>query len=178
MGTFRGRGRAIAPKRQMFWSEGPRTFNPSIQSVGSASKFAWNLGQSSGGGITIVRIRGAVDVWLEVATTVGDAFGDVAFGIGVVSGDAFAAGAASMPGPLSDPDWDWMWVHYLGAVVSLTTVESALEGLAATRIEIDTKAMRKLKPNQTVFGVLETEDETGAVTLSFSAFTRMLSKLG
>ncbi len=129
--------------------------------------------------MTVVRIRGAVSIWLEAVTTIGDAFGDVALGIGIVSADAFAIGQSAMPSPLSDPDWDWMWIQYLGAMIGRSTTEAELTGpLGEVRVEIDTKAMRKVHPNETVFGVIETEDETGAVTLSFSAMTRMLSKLG
>ena len=167
------------PKRSLIWSEGPRTFNPAEQTIGAAIKSVWNLGQSSAGGLTLVRIRGSISLWLEVVTTVGDAFGDVGVGIGIVSDDAFAIGATAMPGPLSDPGWDWMFVEYLSAMVGRSVSESELVGpLGEVRVPIDTKAMRKVKPNQTVFGMVETEDEIGAVTLVYSAMTRMLSKLG
>jgi len=177
MARSRGRFPVRGPRRQVVWSEGPRTFNPALQSNTSAGKTPWNLGQASGGGVTIIRIRGVFTAWLEVVTAIGDNFGDVAIGIGIVSADAFAVGQSAMPGPLTDPEWDWMYISYFGPLVGSTVTEE-FKGLAAVRHEIDTKAMRKINPNETVFGMMETEDETGAVTLTFGAMTRMLSKLG
>ena len=179
MAHSRGRGpvRGPGPKRLMIWSEGPRTSSPAIQSIIASGKTLWNLGQTSGGGVTVVRIRGAFRAWLEVVGSINDAFGDVAIGIGIVSGDAFSVGQSAMPGPLSDPQWDWMYVQYFGAVVGSTVTEE-FKGLAAIETVIDSKSMRKVQPNETIFGVVETEGEVGVVTLSFSAMTRMLSKLG
>ena len=175
MAHLRGRSLVRGPRRSSIWSEGPR--NTTIQSHSVAGKIIWNLGQTAVGGVTIVRIRGAVSGWLEVVTTIGDGFSEVAFGIGIVSQDAFAIGGTAMPGPISDPGWDWMWIGYLGAVIGLNTTERN-DGIDAFRLEIDTKAMRKMQPNQTIFGILETESEIGAATLSFGAMTRMLAKLG
>ena len=164
-----------APRRSVLWSEGPR--NTSIQALTAVGASAWNLGQSSGGGVTIMRIRGTFTAWLDLVTAIGDGFINVAAGIGIVSGDAFAAGAGSMPSPLSDPDWDWLWINYFGAVVGSTVTEE-FKGLAAVRAVVDTKAMRKIAPNETVFGMTEVDTEVGTSSLSYSVMTRMLFKLG
>ena len=43
---------------------------------------------------------------------------------------------------------------------------------------IDSKSMRKIKPNESVVGMLEVADEDGTVVVQASLATRMLSKLG
>jgi len=172
------RGRFLArsgPKRSMLWSEGPRITQK--QTATALGKVVWNLGQTSGGGVTIVRIRGGFDIWLEAAVSVGDGYNPVAVGIGIVSSDAFAIGATAMPGPLSDPEWDWMWVGYIGGLVGESTTE-VFQGMGFHRFDIDTKAMRKIHPNEVVFGMLELGTEQGAATVTFAAMTRLLSKLG
>ena len=175
MAHSRGQRLVRSPRRSMLWSEGPRVV--AVSSFSAAGKTAWNIGQNSGGGVTIVRIRGGFTAWLELVTALGDGFSSVAAGIGIVSADAFAVGSTAMPGPLSDPEWDWMWINYFGAMVGSTVTEE-FKGLAAVRQVIDTKAMRKVQPNEVVFGMVESEVEIGAATVTFAAATRMLVKLG
>ena len=73
----------------------------------------------------------------------GDGFTNVALGIGIVSADAFAVGSTAMPGPITDPGWDWMYVNYFGAITGATTTE-VFEGNAFRNLVVDTKAMRKI----------------------------------
>ena len=175
MAHSRQRFSARSSKRSMLWSQGPGS--SAIQSSTATGKQVWSLGQTSGGGVTLVRIRGEISMWLEVVTAIGDGFAPIGVGIGIVSSDAFGIGPTAMPGPLSDPDWDWMWVGYVGALIGESTTET-FQGIGAKRIEIDTKAMRKISPNEMVFGMYETLIEMGTATVSFSVVTRMLFKLG
>ena len=175
MAHSRGRFPARGPKRSMVWSEGPTS--TAVQSITAASKVIWSLGQTASGGITVVRIRGGFSCWLQVVGALGDGFTNVAVGIGIVSADAFAVGQSAMPGPITDPEWDWMYVNYFGAITGASTTE-VFEGNAFRNLVVDTKAMRKIQSNQTIFAMVETEVLIGAATLTFSGRTRILSKLG
>ena len=129
--------------------------------------------------LTLVRIRGNLTFWLEVVGSIGDGFTRVYAGIGVANSEAFTAGSASLPGPLSDPEWGgWMWYEALGPIIGLSVTEADNTGpLSQVRVPIDTKAMRKLEANQTIFGMVQTATEVGVATLNFQMSTRMFSLL-
>ena len=69
---------------------------------------------------TIVRVRGLLSVGVQAFTA--DIEFQGAFGIGLVSDQAFAAGAASIPGPWTDPDWSgWLvWMAWDGRFEFIT----------------------------------------------------------
>ena len=83
-----------------------------------------------------------------------------------------------MPGPLSDADYDWIWhsVFALGPSISNTETETALG--SNRPFVVDSKAMRKLKPNQVVAWVMEGELQNGTPTFDANVACRMLFKLG
>ena len=115
----------------------------------------WGVSQSAGGstitGIavfvtsgTIFRIRGN-----GVASIDGETDGDkmvLGLGLMVISNEAFAAGVASAPSPIGDPNAAWLWHQY----VPLQSQAANNEHQAVGRFEIDSKAMRKFKPNSTL----------------------------
>ena len=109
---------------------------------------------------TFVRIRGQVYCQLDAGAV--DERALICFGVILVSNEAAAAGAASVPGPFTDGDADWMWHGFL-SVSSLA--ESAIFGDAAfDRVIVDTKAMRKVKSSQSLIFVAEvasSQDATG-----------------
>jgi len=126
----------------------------------------------------MIRIRGEFTAWITLATTVGDGFTELVAGIGIVSADAFATGVAAVPNPAGDPDWGgWLWYHAGGPLVSLETTEVGRGPLSAIRIPIDTKAMRKMSPNEVLFGSLSTGTEIGTAAMDFLMNTRVLAKL-
>ena len=174
-------GRPQTPRgsgRMNEWFIGPSTAGASnsILSFTQPGKTLWTTGAQALDALTIVRIRGELTAWLEVVGTIGDGFARVGAGIGIVTVDAFDIGPTAMPGPVTDPDWSgWMWVEYVGAMVGASVTEE-FKGLAQHRFVIDTKAMRKIRPNEVVFGMFETISEVGAATLSFASNTRMLAK--
>ena len=128
---------------------------------------------------TIVRIRGEIVLWLSLVTAIGDGFTNIGMGIGIVSADAFAAGASAVPGPTSDITWPgWMWNFQMGPLIGLSTTESENTGqLSMVRIPIDTKAMRKISLNEVVFGMVESGVEVGTAAVDFGMRTRSLYKL-
>ena len=125
----------------------------------------------------MVRIRGTALVRLTAATTALDGFTG-AIGLGVIDAEAFAAGAASCPGALTEVDWDgWMW-HTFFHVFSPSSDAEVDNGTVSMgeRFVIDTKAMRIQKDTDVMFGSIETL-LTGGSTVQFKADTRMLNLL-
>ena len=166
-----------SPRRKTSWNAGPTQLAGTALSA--AGSTIWSLGQSgTGDGLTIIRLRGEAELFLSVVTSVGDGFAAFAMGIGIVSSQAFAAGGASMPAPLTNTTWDgWMW-HYSGAgLFGQSTTELAAGPIDAVRIPIDSKAMRKVGSNEVIFGAVEMGVETGTATAVFTANSRMLFKL-
>ena len=124
---------------------------------------------------TILRVRGA----LMVVGIPNAAFDDdvAGFGLIVVTDQALAAGGASIPGPIADPTASWMWHQYVPLTsVAATAASDVGLGLWA-RIEIDSKAMRKVDRNQTM--VLVGELDTGEFNIaSVSGGIRILALHG
>ena len=58
--------------------------------------------------VTIIRMLGSY-VITPAGTVVADTGTSIGIGIGVVSADAFSAGAGSMPDPLGEPDYPWLF---------------------------------------------------------------------
>ena len=121
--------------------------------------------------LTIVRTRGFVDMRLLSATAVGDGF-NYALGLGIVTNDAFSIGVTATPNPFDDADWPgWLW-HDMG---TLKKVLGDVDGLWR-RVEIDSKAMRKLRQNE-VYGLYMDFAQVASGNLEVTAATRSLFKL-
>jgi len=101
---------------------------------------------AAGDPFTVLRSRGNIFV-----TATPDAADDddvIGFGIIVATDQAVAAGGASLPGPIADPDADWLWHQYVPmSARALTAYAGDAIGLNA-RVEIDSKAMRRGTTNQ------------------------------
>jgi len=113
---------------------------------------------------TVVRTRGQFLVFPTVETTSLTFNG--AYGLGVFSDDALAAGAASMPGPWDQDDWTGWLVHgyFSGRLrVGTTDVDYPVPG----SVSIDSKAMRKVGPNESLVWLAESEE--GAVQINIQA---------
>jgi len=123
---------------------------------------------------TILRWRGSVMAWLDASDKqVGDA-GDLAFGLAIISSDAFAAGAGSVPDPISEPEYPWIWLGTMDIRVELTAATEAW-GISAQRVDVDSKAMRKVKPGETACMIIQAAGVTGAPNINVEvAQTRVL----
>jgi len=114
---------------------------------------------------TIMRVRGAVTVQLDP----GAADDRMVVGVGLIlaSDDAIAIGATAIPSPMKDMDAEWLW-HGLFPLKSLTGTQTDAEGGQCILREIDSKAMRKFKPNQQLAvmtdGIIGAGSPTGDVT--------------
>ena len=170
-------GRAAgSSRRRTEWTAGP--LNSTVVSSTSSGALLVSTAQEANEATTVVRIRGEIALWLPVVTTIGDGFINFAAAIGIVSADAFTAGVASVPAPLADPDWGgWLWYHAGASLIGFETTEVLRGPIGAVRIPIDTKAMRKMSPNEAIFGIVEFGTEVGTATVSFVMNTRMLFKL-
>ena len=161
----------------MTWSTGPADAGVTISASG---KTLWSasIAGASGAETTIVRIRGSGILLLKTTAAGGDGFA-VGLGIGLVENNAFAAGIASLPGPLGDTDWDgWMW-HLVCHVQSVTaTIADGVNAVGSIcRYEVDTKAMRKFDGGaQTLIGVIEVT-ELGTASMENNVSTRILEKV-
>ena len=100
---------------------------------------------------TVVRIRGTVGATLDAATV--DEFLIVRFGIVKTTSDAFIAGVASLPGPGSDRDQDWIWT---GQLFLTSGGQAAMnENLLSAQLVLDTKAQRKMRSNEVLVFMAE-----------------------
>jgi len=116
--------------------------------------------------ITIRRIRGAVDLFLEGTLAAGDAV-RIGLGLIIMGTDAavdIASGAA--PDPLGDANFSWLWwneifLHMPGASTSSTWDQPGGFGPAARHVEVDTKAMRQMRIGESLVWVAQYADGTG-----------------
>ena len=96
---------------------------------------------------TLMRSRGSIAI-----EAVPDAIGDstvVGLGLMVVRADAAAVGGTSVPGPIDDDDGDWLWHQYVPMFAGFAS-EQPDDKLSRAYIEIDSKAMRRLKSNDAI----------------------------
>ncbi len=114
---------------------------------------------------TILRVRARIWGALDATKQVGDEFSST-IGLGIVSTDAFTAGAASMPDPDSEPGYPWMWWSTLD-LRSEVAAASEDWGISQQIIEVDTKAMRRVQPEQTLVYVIQHILATGAPVTNF-----------
>ncbi len=125
---------------------------------------------------TVLRMLGEYLIHFSQGGTivVGDT-ATIGVGIGVVSTDAVAAGAGSMPDPNTEAEYPWLyWAQHF--VVALTANPAQVQdGVGVVRRSFDIRSMRKLKPRESLVVVLDYFDNGGAppVTVEF-ATTRVL----
>ena len=124
---------------------------------------------------TILRGRGEVFVAIGATTTALDE-ARVGFGLGIVSGDAATLGSTAMPDPIGDPDYPWLWwhVHHFFSPFVVDGTGSDGYGVGVVRIPLDTKAMRKVKPEQGLVLVVQYVDVTGTPALRAGGDVRCL----
>ena len=173
---FRGSSLIRAPKRQVSWGVGP---NASDILANTTQSQVWTNGVQlvAESEVTIVRIRGSLQLIQTSQTAVGDGVNG-AIGIGLASAPAFAAGIGSLPTPLAEEDWQgWMWHQYF-QMRAITATESDGSNAQAVnlRMDIDSKAMRKFGTETVLFGAIEFVLSGGAAW-EFNARTRILAKL-
>jgi len=119
---------------------------------------------------TVIRVRGELAHNPQAFSADLDYAGAVGFAI--VSTDAFAAGVASIPGPVSDPGWDG-WFLWTGFSYHLEFSDATGVSPMSKYQTLDSKAMRKITANETLVVIAESQVNLYEVSLQF----RMLMKL-
>ncbi len=119
---------------------------------------------------TIMRTRGQVSIIPQAVSA--DVAIAGAFGIGIVSQEAFAAGVASIPEPFSDGDWGG-WFVWRAFTYRLEFIDASGTEFPNWTLEIDSKAMRKVSTNEVA--VLVAESQAGAFAIATPV--RLLVKL-
>ena len=89
----------------------------------------------------------------------------VTIGLGITSSDAFVNGAGSMPDPAGDPGYPWLYWSDSWLLAEVAAAEHDTEGSAVYRMQVDTKAMRKVKPAETLSWVVQLSGLVGAPTV-------------
>ncbi len=185
MGNFR-RSRSIlsrGPRRKTSWEVGPETgANGSPQQISSSAAILATIAAAAAEEITLVRTRGECVLSLVTSSQQSGGFHG-AFAIGKATLAAFTAGAASVPTPLTEEAWDgWLYHRYFsclsGGIINqgVSADEDIINSTSsAVRIEIDSKAMRKISLDEVFYAALEVV-EIGTAKLDWSLNTRQLVK--
>jgi len=178
------RGRLQGANRRLTsWEEGPGGTAVTTITT-SSSTFLGAAVTPTQDGLTQVRLRGELLYMLTAASAGLDGFVG-AFGIGLATAAAVTAGAASVPTPITEQAWDG-WIYWQPIFV---TAVGAIDGSVAgdkdfptvisggARKEIDTKAMRKLKLEDSIYAIVELTEVGTAATLALQFDCRILLKL-
>ena len=173
------------PRRKTAWTVGPVSgVGGIVQTISASGKAGWVVtAVVASDGITLVRVRGEFMAFLSSTSTALDGFTG-AIGICVVSSVAASLGITAIPGPIAQDDWDgWLYHRYLsfksGDVIDsgVSSEAGQVDSVsAATRFEIDSRAMRKLSIEDTIVGMMEWS-EVGTASLRTHINTRLLVKL-
>ena len=173
-------------RRKTSWNIGPQSGVDGAPQTLSGT----NVDLATGGavvvaeGVTLVRTRGELAMHLEVASLQDGFHG--AFGIAVATSTAFTAGIGSLPTPLDEESWDgWLYHRYFsllaGGIVAAATAATQQNQInstsAALRFEVDSKAMRKLQVDQTIYAALQVVEFGASAQMVWSFNSRMLVKL-
>ena len=169
-------------RRKTAWEVGPGGI--ALTALTSTGSTILGAGvQATLDGTTTVRIRGELLMFLTSATAASDGFVG-AFGMGKGSASAFAVGVGSMETPIDDEAWDGWLYHRYFALKSAGTIADAVANkqnqsdatTAALRIEVDSKAMRKVDIEDVLYAVIQVT-ETGTATAVVQFNSRQLIKL-
>ena len=108
--------------------------------------------------LTLVRTRGQFSYKSDQQVANEEQIGAV--GLAIVSETARGAGAASIPGPQTDSDWDgWFYWSPLYASFSLASAVGFAFDEAHTTV-VDSKAMRKINDDEAVVFMVENNHAT------------------
>jgi len=172
MAHRRSGSRQVRSRRKTSWEAGVGgTVLTTLTALGSA--FMGAAVTPTIGALTIVRMRGLFDIYMQgPGASDGDGmFGAV--GIGLATTAAVTAGIASVPTPLTElGDENWLW-HSFWSVHNEDTTFG--HGAAAhQRIEIDSKAMRKFEDGMSIYAAIEVGAEDGTAIIDARLDSRVL----
>jgi len=176
---------STSTRRRTSWVAGPETgVNGAPQSISSSlSQLATTAIAVGADGFTLVRTRGELNMRLGTAAASTDGFHG-AFGIAIANGSAVTAGSGSIQTPLDDEAWDgWLYHRYFNLMPGAAIAAAAAQDndfvnatSAALRFEVDSKAMRKLNAEDSIYAIIEVV-EVGVASMAWAFNCRQLVKL-
>ena len=116
--------------------------------------------------VTIARLRGSVYVHMDAGAALDTM--EVALGLIVVKEPAFTAGIASVPSPIVEIEQSWIWHHLFTMGPAVTATDDGGDISRNMRIEIDSKAQRKVQAGDILTFVWDTVILSGSP--SFDGF--------
>jgi len=125
---------------------------------------------------TIVRMRG--HLLLSVVSGAAAPSDAIIFmGIKLTTASAFAAGVASLEAPFPDIGSDWIWwdVRSMRTRVAVVATDSGSTSLD-TRVNLDSKAMRKVEPNKLLMLMVTNLVVTSTMSVEVRGGVRILLK--
>ncbi len=157
-------------RRQTDWSAStPQT---SLLAVAGSSQVLSQTFVPSSGGETIVRVRGRIAYGSDQTAATESQLG--AYGIAVVTAQAVSVGITAIPHPDTDASWDgWLYHTYLASHMSALSSVGVIPDILIS-IDVDSKAMRKISPEERMVFVIQNSASTGFQI--FDSF-RVLTKL-
>ena len=137
---------------------------PGLAVAGQAEgRFFGSGGGQFGDPGTILRCRSDI-VFSTFAGAVADDV-TVSMGLAIVSAAAFAAGAVSCP-DASNTSFPWLWWKAV-TVIAQTTAREQPWGVSNHHIELDSKAMRKVKATETLVMCVELGSTAGVALMDW-----------
>ena len=113
--------------------------------------------------LTVMRTIGSILIHPTSAPAAGDQC-FIGIGIAKVSSDARAAGAASMPDPIGDPSYPWLWNKSFPLISAGVLSDNNL-GMSM-RFDFDSKTMRKFKADEDLVVLAQYVDNVGTPPVS------------
>ncbi len=164
------RGRASGRRPDYQWLEMSENVQGVDLAEGTTSE--GNAFIAFGSTATIMRCRGLIGATLD--PTAQDETVLVVFGLALASSAAVTAATASLPSPVAEPSYPWIWQGQLylssGAEAGVVAASQLVD-----RVVIDSKAMRRVKGDETLFLMAEvatSRDQGG--TFDFGYYSRVL----
>ena len=173
MARSRGFVQTRAARRQKSWETGPGQGAVTTSSV-SANQILGAGAQAQEDGLTLLRLRGRYSAFLTAVSAINDGYHG-AFGIGIVTAEAFSIGVTAVPLPITDVGWDG-WIFWSPVQLQAHVATAAGETEVSQEMEVDTKAMRKLRLGDTIYAVTELI-EVGTAVISQAFDSRLLVAL-
>jgi len=169
----RSRFQSRGARRRVSWVFGP---SGTFGTISTTSAVVSTTGlQLIAEDLTITRTRGELLLYLGSGDAIGSGF-EWAFGMAVVSENAFGIGITAVPQPFDDIGWDGWFVYERGTLEAAGASVAGDEISTQSRVVIDSKAMRKTHATDVVVAVLQV-NERGTATMRASLVSRVLVKL-
>jgi len=117
-------------------------------------------------GVTVRRIRGFIHITSDQSGATEEQIGAV--GVIKVTDNALAVGAGSIPGPITDEDDEgWMLFEPFAQISDMTHQGTVARGSLPPRLEVDSKAMRKVPDGYNLVVMIENAHATEGLDVNF-----------